>query len=59
MNSIVFYIAGAASLMFVLSALAILLGVSDMERSSMGTAVGIALAFACLAWWAAAGEVAE
>lgn len=58
MSAIVFYVAGIVSLIFALSAAAILLDVSELPKSEMGTAIAIALAFACLAWWAA-GEVTE
>lgn len=59
MNAIVFYVAGVVSLIFVLGAVAIMLDVTELPKSEMGTAIAIALAFAILAWWAAAGEVAE
>ena len=57
MNAIVFYVAGVVSLMFCLGALAIMAGVSEVPKSEMGTCISVALAFAMLAWWAAAGEV--
>ena len=59
MNAIVFYVAGVVSLMFCLGALAIMAGASEVPKSEMGACIAVALAFAMLAWWAAAGEVAE
>lgn len=59
MNAIVFYVAGVVSLIFVLCAVAIMLDVTELPKSEMGTCIAVSLAFAMLAWWAAAGEVAE
>lgn len=59
MNAIVFYVAGVVALIFLLGAVAIMLDVMELPRSEMGACIGVALAFAMLAWWAADGEVAE
>lgn len=59
MNAIVFYVAGVVSLIFLISAALIVLDVTELPKQEAISSMIIAGFFACLAWWAAAGEVAE
>lgn len=53
MNAIVAYVAGALSLVLLISVGLILLEVSELPRSQMGVNLALALFFALVSWYAA------
>lgn len=53
MNAIVFYVAGALSLVLLISVGLILLDVSELPKSHLAVNFALALFFALVAWWAA------
>lgn len=53
MNIIVAYVAGALSLVLLISVGLILLEVSELPKSQMGVNLALALFFALVAWYAA------